>query len=118
MGNKTIKFADKLAGLATSLNLKFGNRWDILIYVNDRAETQSTQNPGTPVHKACTRINFTNEADLKNALCIISASLADIACQHYTDDNDSDDNEPCDGESYDGGFGPGSYFQHAMEKDD
>lgn len=32
-------------------------------------------------------------------------------------DDDGDD-EPVDGESFDGGFGPGSYFSRAMQKDD
>lgn len=35
----------------------------------------------------------------------------------YDDDGDDDD-EPADGESFDGGFGPGSYYSHAMRKDD
>jgi hypothetical protein len=34
------------------------------------------------------------------------------------DDDGDDDEEPADGESFDGGFGPGSYFSHAMRKDD
>lgn len=33
-------------------------------------------------------------------------------------DDDGDDDEPADGESFDGGFGPGSYFDHVMRKDD
>jgi hypothetical protein len=36
-----------------------------------------------------------------------------------TDDDDyDDDDELVDGESFDGGFGRGSYFSHAMAKDD
>lgn len=35
-----------------------------------------------------------------------------------SDDDGDDDEEPADGESFDGGFGPGSYFSHAMNKDD
>jgi hypothetical protein len=34
------------------------------------------------------------------------------------DDDGDDDDEPADGESFDGGFGPGSYFSRAMQKDD
>ena len=34
------------------------------------------------------------------------------------DDDGDDDDEPADGESFDGGFGSGSYFSHAMRKDD
>jgi hypothetical protein len=34
------------------------------------------------------------------------------------DDDHDDDDEAADGESFDGGFGPGSYFSHAMRKDD
>lgn len=34
------------------------------------------------------------------------------------DDDGDDDDEPADGESFDGGFGSGSYFSRAMQKDD
>lgn len=39
-------------------------------------------------------------------------------CIFENDDDGDDDDEPADGESFDGGFGPDSYFNRAMHKND
>jgi hypothetical protein len=55
----------------------------------------------------------------------VNASLAeceDIAHPHWVreadDDGDDDEISSTDPSEFDGGFGNGSYFQHAMQKDD
>lgn len=51
----------------------------------------------------------------------VTDALIQAAHEYASDDSDDDgddDDEPADGESFDGGFGPGSYFSRAMQKDD
>jgi hypothetical protein len=49
---------------------------------------------------------------------LIQAVREHSSADDDSDDDGDDDEQPADGESFDGGFGQGSYFQHAMKKED
>lgn len=91
----------------------------VLLEIDDHSEVDDliddlTHNPDQPLTTAAGH-------PVRARVAWVGADNPKVECEcGIFDEQDDDDHEPITGDpgNYDGGFGAGSYFDHAMRKDD